>query len=521
MSVGEDTELAAVEVQGLVKTFGDLVALDQVDFDVARGEIHALLGENGAGKSTLVNILFGLLQPDAGAVWIRGREVSIGSPLVAAELGIGMVHQHFRLVPTLTAAENIALGLKGERLARPKELRAIDDRLASRSEAFGLDVPLGRPVWQMSVGERQRLEILRALYHDAEILVLDEPTAVLTPAESEGLIEQMRSLAEAGRSIIMITHHLDEVMRGADRVTVLRGGRKVGEVTPDESSAHGLAEMMVGAEAAGRTMRRERPSVDGSDGGGDIVLQIQGLSARSRSGAVGLAGVDLELRGGEVLGIAGVEGNGQVELEGAVVGTLAVDSGRVVIAGEDVTSATPAARLGAGLSVVPSDRYRSGVIDSWSVESNLALLDIGKYPFARRGRVNHKHVRSHAHALISNFAVKATPQTAVASLSGGHVQRVVLARSLSSEPTVLLAAQPTRGLDVGAAAFVRQALLDQADRGAGVIVVSSDLDELLEISDRVAVMYRGSFVGEWDDPVASRAQIGQAMGGMTAEAERS
>ncbi len=500
----------AVDMRGVSKTFGRLVALDGVDFDIACGEVHALLGENGAGKSTLMSVLFGLHRADEGSIAIHGTPAEIRSPQDSASLGIGMVHQHFRLVPTLTAAQNIALGLSGQRLVRPKELREIDDRIAALSEQFGLEVPRGLSVWQMSVGDRQRLEILRALYHEARILILDEPTAVLTPGEAERFVDQMRQLADAGRSIVVITHHLDEVMRGSDRITVLRQGRKVGEVSPADTSVRELAEMMVGSEAAGRVVSRECRSDRSAD---DVIMRVDDLRARSLGGAVGIAGVDFEVRSGEVVGIAGVEGNGQVELEGAIVGTVRVDSGAVVVGGRDVTSATPGTRMSEGLSVIPSDRYRSGVIGSWSVERNLALLTISKRPFARRGRIDHREVREQAVRLIRDFSVKAKPVTTVESLSGGHAQRVVLARCLDSNPRLLLAAQPTRGLDVGAAAFVRQALLDQADRGVGVLLISSDLDELLEVSDRVLVMYRGRIVGAWSDPGGSRAEIGQAMGG--------
>ena len=405
-----------VEMRGISKRFGDNVALDGVDFNVRAGEIHALLGENGAGKSTLMNVLFGLHAPDGGTVTIRGAATSILSPQEAATAGIGMVHQHFRLVPTLTAAENIALGLAGRRLVRPKELRQIDERLTLLSSEFGLEVPTDCLVWQMSVGDRQRLEILRALYHEAQILILDEPTAVLTPAESDAFLGQMRSLADAGRSIVVITHHLDEVMAGSDRITVLRHGQKVGEVTPGATSVRALAEMMVGAEAAGRVVRREmRPERKAED----VVLRVDDIRADSFSGAVGVAGVDLEVRAGEVVGIAGVEGNGQVELEGVIVGTVQPRSGAVVIMGADLTNDPPSVRMAHGLSVIPSDRYRSGVIDSWSVERNLALPSISDRPFARRGRINHRSVREHAHRLIGDFSVEATPVTTVSSLSGG------------------------------------------------------------------------------------------------------
>jgi ABC-type uncharacterized transport system ATPase subunit len=534
-----DGHRPAVEMRGIVKRFGNVLANGGVDFDLRAGEIHALLGENGAGKTTLMNILYGLVRPDDGTILVRGEPVHLRSPQDAIAHGIGMVHQHFMLVPTLTVAENMIVGERGS-LPLPKaRLAEVAERVDALGQRYGLRVPSAVRVWQLSVGEQQRVEILRALYRDARILILDEPTATLAPAEVEHLLEKVRSMAEDGASIVIITHHLDEVMAFADRITVLRRGSNVATVRPADTSTADLARLMVGRDVslAAFLERAElgdaaaaldevpepasAPSGEGRDrtappgsGPGDPVLSVTDLSAAGDRGTTALAGVSFRVGQGEILAIAGVEGNGQAELEEVLIGLRRPSTGSVRLLGHDVTGARPAAILESGVGFIPSDRYRRGLIRSLSVAENLVLDRIDRPPFGSRLAIHRKAILRHAGDLIRRFSIRVSgPAQPAGTLSGGNTQRVVLARVLTGDLRVLLAAQPTRGLDVGAIEFVWHRLREQQSRGVGIVLISTDLDEVMALADRCHVMYRGRLVGSWDRATLDREAIGLAMGG--------
>jgi general nucleoside transport system ATP-binding protein len=496
-----------VALRGIVKEFPDVRANDRVDFDLPRGEIHALLGENGAGKTTLMNILAGLLRPDEGSIEIRGERVELRSPRQAIESGVGMVHQHFRLVDRFTVAENVTLGWHSPKaVIRP---RALEREIAQLSETYRMRVEPDRPVWQLSVGEQQRVEILKNLYRGAEILILDEPTAVLTPQEAHGLFDSLRRMAKEGRGIVFISHKLDEVMAVADRVTVLRRGRNVGTVKKERTTQAELARMMIGQELP-------QGAEPGEQEPGEQVLRLEGVEARDARGLPALRGIDLEVRAGEVLGIAGVAGNGQVALAEVVVGLRPVRSGRVLFDGRDVTRWTVARRIGAGIGYCPEDRLRFGVAPALTVRENLIAKSYRREPIGGRFLLNPRQARRAADELARRFDVRGELEAPVASLSGGNVQKVVLAREISAGPRLLIAAQPTRGLDLGAAEATRRLLIQQRDEGCAVLVISEDLDELIRISDRIAVMYEGRIMGSFAAHAADEEQLGLLMAGRAA-----
>jgi ABC-type uncharacterized transport system ATPase subunit len=509
-----------VSMRRIVKRFGDVEALKGVDLDLRPGEIHALLGENGAGKTTLMNVLYGMFPPDDGTVGVEGREVGFRSPHDAIAAGIGMVHQHFMLVPTLTVAENMVLGQPGAPVLRRRELAAVSARLRELADRYGLDVDPDARVWRLSVGEQQRVEILRALYRDARILILDEPTATLTPPETERLFPKLRALAAEGATIVFITHHLEDVIEWADRITVLRHGERVGTLTPAESSAEGLARMMVGRDV--RLMRVvageapatvEEPGPRQSDGA-EPVLRVDGLRVAGDRGTVALRDVSFSIAPGEILAIAGVEGNGQPELEEAVFGLCARDAGRVTLDGRDVTACTPGERLELGMGLVPSDRYRRGLIRELSVADNLALDRLGRKPFGSELRLDRRAIGAQATELIERYSIRvSSPDQLAGTLSGGNAQRLVLARTLSRELRCLIAAQPTRGLDVGAIEFVWEQLAAARDRGVAILLISTDLDEVMSMADRCCVIYRGQLVADWPRDRLDRGKVGLAMGG--------
>jgi general nucleoside transport system ATP-binding protein len=510
----------SVAMSGVVKRFGAVQALAGVDLELRPGEIHALLGENGAGKTTLMNVLYGMFPPDAGVISVGGREVSFRSPHDAIAAGVGMVHQHFKLVPTLTVAENVVLGQRGGPLLRRRELAAVSARLRELGDRYGLDVDPDARVWQLSVGEQQRVEILRALYRDARILVLDEPTATLTPPETQRLFPKLRALAAEGASIVFITHHLEDVIEWAGRITVLRRGERVGTLKPADSSAEDLARMMVG-----RDVRLMRVVAGEAPGAGDgqsqrqpetaaPVLEVEGLQARGDRGTTALRGVSLSVAAGEILAIAGVEGNGQPELEEAVFGLRAPDEGTVTLDGCDVTRCEPAERMRLGMGLVPSDRYRRGLVREMSVAENLAFDRLGQPPFGSELRLDRQAMARHAAELIERFSIRVSgPEQLAGTLSGGSAQRLVLARALSRELRCLVAAQPTRGLDVGAMEFVWEQLAAARDAGVAILLISTDLDEVMGMADRCCVMYRGRLVADWPREQLDRERVGLAMGG--------
>ncbi len=495
-----------VQMQGITKRFGPVVANDQVSFELAAGEIHGLLGENGAGKTTLMRILYGLYRADSGQILISGKATDIHSPKDAIALGIGMVTQHFALVPPLTVAENVVLGFTdGFRLNRNQ----IEKRVAEAAAQFGLDIESDTIVRHLSVGQKQRVEILKALYRNAQVLILDEPTAVLIPQEVEALFQTLERLRAGGLSVIFISHKLDEVMRISDRVTVLRDGRVVGTAeTPDVTQAD-LACMMVGRETFGVT--REQEAVEG-----DVTLELQGLCAEDDQGLQALKHVSLTIRRGEILGIAGVGGNGQKELAETLSGIRQPSHGRIVIDGEDVTGATPDHFTHAGAGRIPEDRHE-GLVADLTVAENLALEHL--HEFTRNGRLDRQAILKHAAGLIQQFQIKARPTDRARTLSGGNMQKLLLARVLSRQPKVVIAPQPTRGLDVGATEYVRHQLLEQRGRGAAVLLISEDLDEILALADRIAVIYEGEIVGILPATEADVPRLGLMMSGAVKETQ--
>jgi ABC-type uncharacterized transport system ATPase subunit len=495
-------------MRGITKRFPSVVANDRVDFEAAAGEVHALLGENGAGKSTLSNILTGLYRPDEGEILLYGRPVELHSPRDALDAGICMVHQHFRLVERFSVAENIILG-DHRREGRTFRLRhrAIERRVAELGERYGLAVDPRARVWHLSVGEQQRVEILKALYLDARILILDEPTAVLTPQEAEVLFGTLREMAADGRTVVFISHKLHEVKAVADRVTVLRGGRAVATVAAAEATPRSLAALMVGRElAAGQVPEARAP--------GGVVLELEDVWAAGDRGGKAVRGVSLTVRGGEIVAVAGVAGNGQRELAETVAGMRAPTKGAIRVGGKALRAGDPRASIAAGIAYVPEDRLGTGVAPSASIASNLALKAYRERAVSRGPLLRLRRIRERAVELIRRYRIAAPGPAAPARLlSGGNLQKVVLAREFSSLPKVLVAASPTRGLDVGAIETVHAHLRDAAGEGVGILLISEDLDEILTLADRIAVMYEGEIVGETARAGASVEEIGLLMAG--------
>ena len=503
-------ETPVLEMRGIGKVFPGVIANDDVNFDLYRGEVHTLLGENGAGKSTLMKILYGLYQPDSGEVFLNGKPVRLSSPADAIAQGIGMIHQHFMLVPSLTVAENVALGLRSSRHPLT-DLKVVAGRIKELSQTFGLQVDPNARVWQLAVGERQRVEIIKALYRDASILILDEPTAVLTPKEVDDLFDILRQMAEKGRSLVFISHKLHEVMALSDRITVLRNGRVTGETRPCETSREGLARMMVGRNVK-LVPDKEVVQV------GVPRLVVENLYVGGDRGGDAVAGLNLEIRGGEIMGLAGVSGNGQRELAEALSGLRKIKSGRVLIDGEPIPAGNPKAVRKQGLSYVPEERMKDGAIGEFNVSENLILLDHGEARFCNKGFLRFGSIQKHCEMLVDEFTVK-TPslETPTKNLSGGNIQKVIMARELASDPKVLIAAQPTRGVDIGAAEYIRDRLCAQRSKGTASLVISEDLDEVLALADRVAVMFRGQIMGVVPIEKATRQRIGLMMAGEKAQ----
>jgi ABC-type uncharacterized transport system ATPase subunit len=499
----------ALEMRGITKRFPGVLANDHVDFDLRVGEIHALLGENGAGKSTLMNVLSGLYHPDEGEILLRGQRMRLESPHEAIAAGIGMVHQHFMLVPTLTVAENIMLGAEVVGGTGLLDHAEANRRITALSKQYGLAVDPRQIVGDLPVGVQQRVEILKALYRDAEVLVLDEPTAVLTPGEADDLFRVIRDLVAGPKpkSIVFISHKLREVLALADRITVLRGGRVVGTAVPRESTEASLAAMMVGRPVL---LRVEK----GPSHPGETILSVEGLSVLGDRGNTAVEGLSLEVRAGEVLGIAGVEGNGQTELIEALTGLRKPTAGRVRIEGRDVAGASPRHLFRLGLSHVPEDRHKHGLVLTYPVADNLVLCDYHRRPFSQGLRLAFGQVARYAQQVVREFDVR-TPsvRTLIRNLSGGNQQKAVVGREFSRPMKLLVAAQPTRGLDIGSIEFIHRRIVEARDRGAAVLLVSAELDEVMSLADRIAVIYRGRIAATRPADTVTRDELGLLMAG--------
>jgi simple sugar transport system ATP-binding protein len=494
-----------LEMRGICKTFPGVVANDEIDFEVKPGEIHALLGENGAGKTTLMRILYGLYEPDGGAILLRGESVHIGSPQDAIALGIGMVHQEFMLVPTFTVAENVALGLG--RTTEQLRLAPLKQRINELAASHGLAVDPDARIEHLSIGVQQRVEIVKLLCRNASLLIMDEPTAVLTPQETEGLFENLSSLAGEGHSVIFITHKLDEVMAVSDRVTVLRSGKVVGTQMVGATSPRELAEMMVGREVL---FALEKPPLSP----GEPVLQVENLHALDDRGLPALRGVSLDVRQCEIVGIAGVDGNGQPQLAEALAGLRKVHSGRITIAGSDVTRQPPAKRYAKGMAYVPADRRGVGTVSTQDLCCNCILGQCEEFSTGGGWVLSRPKILQHAARVVSTFDVR-TPGTDLVAgkLSGGNLQKLLLGRELMRQPKLLVVEQPTRGLDVGATEYVRARILEARQGGSAVLLISSELEEILELSDRIAVMYEGQIMGMLPNEDPDIRLIGLMMAG--------
>lgn len=474
----------AVEMRGITKRFGNFTANDQIDFDLKKGEIHALLGENGAGKSTLMNILYGLYTPTEGEIFINGEEVKITNPNVAIAKGLGMVHQHFMLVSPFRVYENIILGVeptKGMTIDRRKARAEVEDL----SKRYGLQVDPDAYIANISVGMQQRVEILKALYRGADILIFDEPTAVLTPQEIDEFIEIVNNLADQGKSIIIITHKLKEIKAMADRCTVIRRGKKIATVDVEDTSTEDLAQMMVGRQVE-LTMDKEEKEP------GDLVLEIKDLTYTDERKVKKVNTLSLDLHYGEILGIAGVDGNGQSELLELLTGLRHVDSGQILLKGKNIANCRPREIQEAGINNIPEDRQKRGLVLDFTVAENLILENYGHEPYSKKGILQEDYIQNQAIELMEKFDVRPRkPHYKAGDLSGGNQQKVIIAREITDDPDVLIAAQPTRGLDVGAIEYVHHFLLEQRNRGKAVLLISFELDEILNLSDRVAVIYEG------------------------------
>ena len=498
-------EAPALELRRITKRFGPVVANDAIDFELRRGEIHTLLGENGAGKSTLMNVLYGLHQPDEGEMLLDGEPVRIHSPRQAIGLGIGMVHQHFMLVPVMTVAENLVLGSEPHN-GPLLDFKSAAARTRELSERFGLAVNPNARVEDLGVGAQQRVEILRALFRGARVLVLDEPTAVLTAQEAQDLFRVLRSLAEGGTSIVFISHKLNEVLDISDRVTVLRRGKKIDTVETKGATERSLARLMVGREVLLRVEKEERAA-------GDVVLEVRDLEVSDDRDLPAVRGVSFDVRAGEIVGLAGVDANGQSELIEAITGLRRAESGTISVDGVAITGHGARQAIEAGVGHIAEDRHRRGLVLQFDLSENLTLLDYRKPSMSRWGLLSPNRMIERARGLLKDFDVRGgEAETPAASLSGGNQQKVVIARELAANPKVLVAAQPTRGLDVGAIEFVHRRLVEQRDAGRAILLVSLELEEIRSLSDRALVIYEGEIVAELP-PESSEEEFGVAMTG--------
>jgi ABC-type uncharacterized transport system ATPase subunit len=495
-----------LELRGITKRFSETIANEHIDFDLVPGEVHALLGENGAGKSTLMNVLFGLYRADEGEIRVHGQPLTLSSPRDALEHGIGMVHQHFMLIPVMTVAENIVLAREPHRAGVLLDLDAAEARVAELSHRFALEVDPHARIRDISVSQQQRVEILKALYGDAEVLILDEPTAVLTPQETKDLFEVVRALTQSGKSVIFITHKLHEVLDIADRITILRRGKRVATIPREGATEAELARLMVGREVL---LEVEK----GPAAPGPPLLTVDDLVVLDNRQLEAVRGVSLTVHAGEIVGIAGVDGNGQSELVEALTGLRRPRSGRIVFDGVDLTRARARRFLEAGIGHIPEDRQRQGLILDFTLAENLGLREYRRAPASRFGWLRPSVLARRARELLTEFDIRGgTASTAASALSGGNQQKVIIAREVANDPRLLVASQPTRGLDVGATEFVHKRLVRERDEGRAVLLVSFALEEIQSLSDRILVLYEGQIVGEYP-PTASKEDLGIAMTG--------
>lgn len=505
-----DNGTLILEARNIYKTFPGTVANADVSLELHRGEVLALLGENGAGKSTLMNVIYGLYTQDSGEILLNGKPYAINNPHDAIKAGIGMVHQHFMLVPVFTVLENVMLGAESTQGPFLNK-KAAEKRLRDLEESFGLYVDPNAIIEELPVGLQQRVEILKALYRDVEILILDEPTAVLTPQETEELFKVMRRLTERGVSIVFITHKLKEVLEIADRIIIMRRGKVVGTTTPAETNEHGLASMMVGREVILEVDK-------GPANPGETVLKVVNLNVQDQNQLHSVRNVSLELRAGEVLGIAGVQGNGQSELVEALTGLRRYNSGEVWIDGKRMPQEKPRTLVEQGMGHIPEDRQKHGLILQYPLTSNFVLCSYYREPFSKHGILNADEALRNAEELMERFDVRApSPTTIAGDLSGGNQQKVIVGRELSRDVSLVIASQPTRGLDVGSIEYIHKTLIEMRDAGVGVLLVSSELDEIMSLSDRIAVIYRGEILKVLDAAEASREEIGLLMAGLVSE----
>ncbi|RDI47393.1 ABC transporter ATP-binding protein [Falsibacillus pallidus] len=495
-----------IEMLNIRKEFPGIVANDNITLQVKKGEIHALLGENGAGKSTLMNVLFGLYQPEKGEIKVKGNPVKITNPNIANDLGIGMVHQHFMLVDTFTVTENIVLGKE------PKALGRIDIKKAEKdvreiSEKYGLSVDPQAKISEISVGMQQRVEILKTLYRGAEILIFDEPTAVLTPQEIKELIQIMKNLINEGKSIILITHKLKEIMEVCDRVTVIRKGKGIGTLDVSETNPIELASLMVGREVTFKTDKIDAVPKEN-------VLEIKDLTVKDSRGVSVVNNLNLDVRAGEIVGIAGVDGNGQSELIEAITGLMKAESGSIKLAGKDILNMKPRKITESGIGHIPQDRHKHGLVLDFPIGENMVLQTYYQKPFSKNGVLNYKAIYQKAKTLIQEFDVRTPSEfTPARALSGGNQQKAIIGREVDRDPELLIAAQPTRGLDVGAIEFIHKRLIEQRDNGKAVLLISFELDEIMNVSDRIAVIYEGKIIEIVDPKTTTEQELGLLMAG--------
>jgi general nucleoside transport system ATP-binding protein len=495
-----------IEMLNIRKVFGNFVANDNITLQLKKGEIHALLGENGAGKSTLMNVLFGLYQPDGGEIRVKGQTVKISNPNVANDLGIGMVHQHFMLVDTFTVTENIILGsepTKGGKI----DIKRAEQEVRELSERYGLAVDPTAKIADISVGMQQRVEILKTLYRGADILIFDEPTAVLTPQEIQELIQIMKALVREGKSIILITHKLKEIMEVCDRVTVIRRGKGIGTLNVADTNPNELAALMVGREVHFKTDKKEANP-------GKEVLEIKDLVVKDARGVTVVDHLNLTVRAGEIVGIAGVDGNGQSELIEAITGLIKAESGSIKLNGKEILNLSPRKITEAGVGHIPQDRHKHGLVLDFPIGENMVLQTYYKEPYSKNGVLNFKNIYDKARQLIKEFDVRTPDEyTKARALSGGNQQKAIIGREVDRNPELLIAAQPTRGLDVGAIEFIHKRLIEQRDQGKAVLLVSFELDEIMNVSDRIAVIYEGKIVAIVDPKETTEQELGLLMAG--------